>query len=433
MCNRLHTTGLGLSLFFFATAAAAAAATTPRANVDGIARAIEDNFYDVARGKRIADDLRADAAKGKFDALTDNRDLATALTDRLKPLDHHFAVNWSSSAASPVAVPGPATHPSPAQDPLRRSNYGIRRAEVQPGNIGYIDLRQFADFEFGKPDQPGRQAIEAALQLVASTDALIIDLRNNGGGAPAMVGYLASAFTPRGADIYNTFHFRENTASEAPGDWYAKPRLNTPLYILISARTGSAAEAFAYTLKNAKRAVVVGEASAGAANPGGEVEAGNGFRVFVSNGSPISPITKTNWEGNGVIPDVVATSATAPDTAKALALETILKGGLPADEATDTRWALEALRAEATPPKSAPHDQYIGAYGALVIGEENGRLSMRRGRRPAALLMPLGDDLFTMVGEPGVRIRFERDAAGAVTAFETTTSDGASSRYRRGG
>ncbi len=428
MLNAFRVACIGLAWF----GANAAIGDTPvRSNVDQIARAIEDNYFDAARGRQIATDLRTAATSGAFDKLTDNRDLATALSDRLKPLDRHFTITWSADAAPLPRMRERPESPRPQTDPQRRSNYGIRRVEVQPGNIGYIDLRSFAGFEFGKSDQPGRQAMEAALQLVSASDALIIDLRNNGGGSPAMVGYLSSAFTPKGADIYNTFHYRNGTASEAPTDWYAKPRLDTPLYILVNARTGSAAEAFAYTMKNARRATVVGEASAGAANPGDFVDAGNGFRVFVSTGSPINPISKKNWEGDGVIPDVTVASAAAFDTAKALALENVLKQNRPESEKTDARWALEALRAEAAPPSGVRIEDYLGSYGALQIGQDNGQLFMRRGRRPPTMLLPLGNDTFSAAAESGTRVVFERGGDRKVTAFEMKSSDGPSSRHRR--
>lgn len=426
MFNALRAACLGLALL----GADAAAADVPvRTHVDDVAHAIEANYFDAVRGKQIASGLRGAASSGAFDKLTDDRDLATTLTDRLKPIDRHFAVTWS-----PDAAPQPRARERrgpPQDDPQRRSNYGIRRVEVQPGNIGYIDLRAFADFEFGKPDQPARQAIEAALQLVSAADALIIDLRNNGGGSPAMVGYLSSAFTPKGADIYNTFHYRDGTASEAPTDWYAKPRLDTPLYVLINARTGSAAEAFAYTMKNAGRATVVGEASAGAANPGDFVDAGHGFRVFVSTGSPVNPISKKNWEGDGVAPDVAVASAAAFDAAKALALESVLKQDRPESGKTDARWALEALRAEAAPPTGVRLEDYVGSYGALLVGQDDGHLFLRRGRRPPTMLQPLGNDVFAAVAESGTRVEFERGGDHRVAAFEMKSSDGLSSRHRR--
>ncbi len=403
----------------------------PRPVVEGVAQAIADNYYDAAKGAAVARDLRTEAAKGAYDRLTDPRDLATALSERLRPLDHHFNVAWSAEgAAQPRPAAGPAaTAPSPV-DPIKRANYGIRRVEILNGNLGYIDMRMFAHFEFGQADAPARKAIEAALQTVASTDAVIIDLRDNGGGSPAMVGYLASAFTPKGADIYNTFKYREGTESEAPKDWYPAPRLETPLYVLISGRTGSAAEALAYTLKNAKRAVIVGEASGGAANPGGPVPVAGGFSIFVSNGSPISPITRTNWERDGVQPDVKVPAAEALDVARVLALETVLKTATgPA--AQDARWALEALRAEASPPATKPLSDYLGAYGAAEIVQVDERLAMKRGRRPLTLLLPLGGDTFSVANESGRRVVFERDARGAVTAFEAIGYEGGGSRFRR--
>lgn len=405
------------------------ASASPRTDIDGVAKAIEDNFYDVARGKSIANDLRASAAKGDFDAYDDNRELAAALTQRLKPLDAHFNVQWSPPTAKDDNNEGDRR--PPREPPATRgTQHGIRRVEILPGNIGYIDLRQFADFEFGKPDQPARQAIEAALQLIAGTDAVIVDLRANGGGSPAMVGYLTSAFTPKGADIYNTFHRREGTDSEAPSDWFPSPRLQVPLYVLESARTGSAAEAFAYTLKNAKRATLIGEASAGAANPGGEVDAGNGFRVFVSNGTPISPITGKNWEGEGVIPDVQVASSQALETARGLALEKIV-AERPQSETTEARWALDGLRAEAQPRQSGSPAEYVGDFGPMTIAEDDGRLVVKRGRRPVVVLLPLGGDVFTVAADPNLRLTFARDDKRAVNALEVEDLLGRTSRFRR--
>jgi len=106
-------------------------------------------------------------------------------------------------------------------------------------------MRMFADFEFGKPNEPARRAVDAALTMMSNADAVIIDLRNNGGGSPAMVGYLVSAFTKPDANIYNEFRRRDERFSERPGDFYATPMLDVPVFVLISARTASAAEAAA--------------------------------------------------------------------------------------------------------------------------------------------------------------------------------------------
>jgi C-terminal peptidase prc len=199
---------------------------------------------------------------------------------------------------------------------ITRDNIVTKAVKAEPlkdaPEIGYIRLSTFMSND-------GSQEFKQALKKLEKTKGLIIDLRGNPGGAPAMVGYLASAFTAHNASIYNVFHSRVGTVSEAPAEWYATPRVDVPVYVLIDGRTGSAAESFAYTLQQARRATIVGEHSGGAANPGRFFAAGHGFRVFVPTGSPVNPISRGNWEGTGVIPDVASSSDDALETALALA------------------------------------------------------------------------------------------------------------------
>lgn len=302
-----------------AASAALAASDTPRARVDGVARAIEDAYFDPARGHEIADGLRAAAAAGAFDALANADALADALTVRLRPLDGHLRVR--AARAGEVA---PRHRGQPRVEAITD---GILRVEVAAGGIGVLGLRAFADFAFGRDDQPERKAIDAALARLAGTRAMVIDLRGNRGGAPAMVGYLASAFLPRGADVFNTFRHRGGSDSEAPAEWYAKPRADVPLYVVVDHGTGSAAESFAYTLQQVGRATIVGERSGGAANPGAPVATPEGLVVFVPTGSPVNPISHDNWEGVGVRPDVPASSAGALDAALELAREAVASAG----------------------------------------------------------------------------------------------------------
>jgi len=417
--------------------AAAAERLTPRQAVSAVAEAIEALFFDAVRGKAIADELRAAAARGEFDRYAEPRELAVALTNRLRPHDNHFGVFWSANTPPPppggIAAlfrdPGPGEGPPPeALIAERRANYGLRAVQVLPGNIGYIDLREFADLDFDNPNDPARRTIDAALSLVSGADAVIFDLRDNGGGSPAMVGYLTSAFTPKGADIFNTFHSRRGTRSEAPLVSHPAPNLTVPVYILTSGRTGSAAEAFAYTMQTAKRAVVIGDASAGAANPGGRIPIGGGFAVFISMGSPVNPISKRNWEGTGVIPDVAIAASGALVEAQSRALDGAAKG-LEDPFLTENRWAFEAL----TPPVvNTDLSPYAGTYSGVRIERGAEGLRYVRDRRPAWALYPLGADLFAVRGDPTRRIRFIREG-GSVTALEVLTPEGALGLYRREG
>lgn len=320
-----------------------------RDHVDRVADLIDNNYFDPAKAREVATGLRAAARTGEFDSLTEPRDLAAALTARLRKIDRHFTVMWQGASAAPA----PSRTAPAAGGPRRegRDAFGFRRVEMLPGAVGYIDLRTFADFDTSQAGEPARQAADAALQLIANAEAVILDLRDNGGGSPAMVGYLVSAFTPADANIYNTFKSREGTESERPNQLYPRPRIDMPLYVLISGRTGSAAESTAYTLQAAKRAVVVGERSAGAANPGGMFPVGDGFNVFISTGTPINPVTGTNWEGKGVEPDIAVAAERALQRARIVALETLLARRTDDAADLDAQWTLDALRAESGPAR----------------------------------------------------------------------------------
>src|SRR6185436_19499915 len=156
--------------------ASALASGGPREHVNDVAVLINDYYFDTQRAAKIAAELRREADAGEYDHLDDPNDLAVE----------------------------------------RRSNYGFRRVERLPGNIGYIDLAFAANIDFKDPKSPSQAAADGALALVRGADAIILDLRGNGGGSPAMVGYLVSAFVERGKDVYNVFHSRNGTESERP-------------------------------------------------------------------------------------------------------------------------------------------------------------------------------------------------------------------------
>lgn len=309
----MHRSLLSFLALLCALGAAAVHAGEPSARdiAEAVARTIEDNYFDVDLGRRHAADLRAEAARGAYDG-DDTEAAAVAMTDFLRERDRHFAVRRGSGAGpARVRIIGPAgaaSGPRPAGAIIRRGpgEPAIARVDVLDGDIGYVDIRSFAGLDFDDAADPTRRAIDDAVARVRDTRAIVLDLRGNRGGSPAMVGYLASAFTAAGADIFNTFHSRLGAMSERPAVWHAHPCTDVPLYLLVDAATGSAAESFAYTLKHSGRATVIGASTRGAANPGRPFDLGNGYEVFVSTGTPRNPNTQANWEGVGVQPDIAA-------------------------------------------------------------------------------------------------------------------------------
>ena len=215
----------------------------------------------------------------------------------------------------------------------RRLNFGIETVGRLPFNIGYVDLRAFVP-----PDQV-RSRFAAMMTLLGDTRALIIDLRKNDGGDPDTVALLASyLFDKRThlSDIYSRVDGRTHaiwTQGRVEGPRYGGARA---VYVLTSNKTFSGGEDFSYALKNLKRATLVGESTGGGAHPGAPHLLGPHFAVFIPSGRSISPITHTDWEGTGVIPDI----AVPADKALATAQQRLLSGFLSTEQDPQTRDAL---------------------------------------------------------------------------------------------
>jgi len=276
------------------------------------------------KAQAMAAELRGREQSGAYNSISSAEKFASTLTADLRRIsgDLHLDLAYSAEKLPPeaefAARENTGTAERLAQE--RRHNFGVYRVERLPHNIGYLDLRAFSVPE----GATGKFA--AAMSLLADTDALIIDLRANFGGEPATVALLASYLfeqKTRLNDIYDrasdkTTQFWTETPA-GPGYGGKKQ-----VYLLTSHDTFSAAEDFAYALKNLKRATVVGEVTSGGAHPGSEHRLTDHFAMVVPSGRSISPITKTDWEGVGVQPDVVVSADKAFNKAQSLYLSGLL-------------------------------------------------------------------------------------------------------------
>jgi len=258
--------------------------------------------------------------RSEYRAISDPNALAAKLTEDLRAEgnDHHLAVKFGEELAEFKAPTTAEEEHSRAFD--LANGRGIRSARRLPGNIGYLDLAYFS------PDSDAGTALAAAMQLVGGTDALILDLRRNGGGSGEAVTALLSYFFDDPIQLTSKVE-RQNDRSLERQKWtmpyVAGPRYSdNPVFVLTSLHTHSAAEQCAYDLKNTHRATIVGERTAGDANgSSGEIALGYHFSVFVPNSQPRSPITHSNWQGTGVEPDF----PTAPTDALMAAYQLALK------------------------------------------------------------------------------------------------------------
>ena len=277
-------------------------------------------FPDVAA--KIEQHVRGRVAKGDYDKITSAREFAEKLTQDLRAVngDRHLGVRYSHDRLperSQVSEPT-AQEIAQQREFMARVNYGFETVKRLEGNVGYIEFRGFF-----APEQ-GAETVAAAMGFVANTDALIFDLRRNGGGDPEMVALICSYLFGDQKVHLNDLYWRAEDRTEE--FWTSPDKVKGPhytgkdVYVLTSNRTFSGAEEFSYNLKNLKRATIVGETTGGGAHPGTVFRLSDHFNAFIPTGRAISPITKTNWEGTGVSPDVAVNKDIALETAYKMAL-----------------------------------------------------------------------------------------------------------------
>jgi hypothetical protein len=308
-------------------------------------------FPEVAEQAAIA--VEARLAAGEYDNL-DEITLTELLTSHLQEItkDKHLRVRLGGGPGP--GTPGPEHGPEPEDRELRRlkmrqmgrlDNFGIRRTERLDGNVGYLDVRRVA-----MPTNAG-PAITAAMELVAGTYALILDLRYNGGGSPEGVLYWCSYLLDEKPIHLNDIYHADSgetrqfwTLPYLPGTRY----VDRPVYVLISGRTFSGGEEFCYNLQALGRAELIGETTGGGAHPTRPFPVSRAVHIGIPFARSINPITGTNWQGTGVIPDVAVPEAEAYDVAYGKALRHVLAlDDVPPPIERQARDALAGLEAAA--------------------------------------------------------------------------------------
>jgi hypothetical protein len=291
--------------------------------IDGVSADLNEYYVEAAVAGQMANLLKANEAKGEYDAMTDGDAFAERLTKDLRSVSHDKHLNVSFN---PFKMPE-RKGVSPEDDArfheqMEHDNCGFDKVEILPGNIGYVKFDEFMDASFCGP------TVAAAMGFIAHTDAVIFDLRENGGGQPAMVTLIASYLFEKPTHLIDIYNRKENsttqnwTLSYLPGSRLAKQ----PVFVLTARRTFSGAEEFAFDLKNQKRATIVGETTGCGAHPVAGHTVADYFVVGVPCAKSLDPVTKTNWEGTGVEPDVKVAAGDALDTAARLAKEKIVAG-----------------------------------------------------------------------------------------------------------
>lgn len=321
---------LGLFLALFVLVVANAKGQQPDQTIDGTTRAqvidavlkeLNNRYVFPEVAKQMETNIRGRINGKEYDSITSAEQFAKKLTEDLQSVskDKHLRVRYSARSIpiSQQRDEPTAEERTRFENDMKRINFAFERVERLPGNIGYIKFNNFFAPELGA------ETVAAAMNFVANSDSLIFDLRENGGGDPEMVQLICSYLFGDKSVHLNSLYWREGNKTD---EFWTKPTvlgkkyLDKDVYILTANRTFSAAEEFSNNLKVLKRATIVGETTGGGANPGGMFRVAEHFGVFVPTGRAINPITKTNWEGTGVEPDVKVSKELALKTAYLTAL-----------------------------------------------------------------------------------------------------------------
>ncbi len=284
--------------------------------VNRLADLMNRNYVFPEKGKEMHDLIKRKYEGGSYDDIQTQEEFARVLNRDLRFVqnDKHIRVRYSPERVEAIKK---GSSSGGRQGP---SNYGFEEVLVLEGNIGYLDLRGFAGIQ--NAEETAREAMDVLIQ----TDAIIFDLRQNGGGSPSMIRFISSYLFGEEPVHLNTFYWRPTDRYEE--SWTMPEEVSMhkpdiPVYVLTSDYTFSAAEEFTYNLKNLKRATIIGETTGGGAHPGGPMVINQGFFVNVPQGKAINPITKTNWEGVGIAPHIATSKEEALDKAITLAQEAL--------------------------------------------------------------------------------------------------------------
>lgn len=403
--------------------------------VQAVGEQLVEKYVFPELAQKMADKISKNLKKGKYKKTNNALEFSDQLTQDLQSVSHdkHIRVMFNPER---IADQQKAVTPEDEQKLMderiagrRMGNFGFNEVKIMDGNIGYLDLRSFQE-----PSYAGDTAV-AAMNFLSNSDAIIIDLRKNGGGSPQMIQLISSYLFGEEPVHLNNFYWRP---TDSHSQTWTLPHVSgkrypdVPVYVLTSNRTFSAAEEFSYNLKNLKRATLVGETTGGGAHPGGTQVATDRFQVWVPLGRAINPVTKTNWEGTGVSPHIAVKQQDALNTAYVKILESLMEKNTDDRAQARYSWIVDGLKAKEK-TFATTHDQlqtYVGNYGPRKVSFENGDLYYQRGEGSKHKMVPMSEHKFMITDIPRFRIKFDHNDE-QVVALVGNYDNGRSDRNKK--
>jgi len=413
-----------------ASAAVQEAAVTPasvdaKAVVADVTRILNENYVLPDLRPKLAAALSKGLAEGHY-SVSDPNVLAERINADLDAVAHdaHLGMHPDPKQAAELAARprgAGADDAPPTPEEIRfadRLNHGILQLKVLPGNIRYMETIGF--FWGGERT---KEAYDNAMRFLKGGDAIIIDMRKNGGGSPDAVRYMISHFLQPNTPIV-TFYMR----GEKGDTWksLATPTgslAGKPLYVLTGGRSASAAEEFIGHVNGFKLGELVGETTAGAGYRNEFFPVTGGYVISVSVGRAVLASTGKDWEKVGIAPTIKASQDNALEVAQASALRKLAATATGRDKDV-MEGSAQVMEAQITPVSTAlPLPQYVGIYGVRHITNDDGTLVFQREGGPKGRLVAVGPNEFAFVEDPMQRVKF-KVAGNSATELELIRSDG---------
>lgn len=391
-----------------------------------------EKLYPVSEtGKKTSLYILENYKAGKYSGYTSSSEFVQHLNDDLasSSKDGHLGIIYDPVLASELKKEESTgdvgkSYADLTSESERWNNYGFKELKILDGNIGYLNLKTFFSLKYAG------ETAAAAMRYFSNCNALIIDLRRNGGGWDDMVTFLASYFIDTSDDILLNIErsTEDNSYSASKISAYVpgKKLFNIPVVILTSKSTASAAEAFTNIMRNfSKKTSVVGETTAGAENPVSDIALFGGYLLRIPTWQKVYSFDKTGWEGSGIKPDTEAESERALETAQMSLLNKLKQESKDEALRNKYQWYIEGLNA-LNNPVSLPGSimqTYQGKYGNRNIYYENGALFYQYKGRTKRKMLAVSDDFFLIEGTDSFRIKFIT-VNNKVTGFSEVHNDG---------
>lgn len=413
-------------------------ASQKKAVINKALELIKENYVFPGKYDQIEKEIKNKLLNKEFDNLNNPQDFLNQLNKDLQIAgqDRHLKISFSPQIVKQIIEDKKKGDNSPTQYTpellswMKFENYGLRKVERMEGNIGYFKFDRFTDLQLAK------EAITGAMNFINNSSAIILDLRDNGGGDSGASELIVNYFFPDGKKL-GDFKFRkdavpkENIVKHDPS--VKKIPDNIPVYILVSNKTASAAEYVSYVLQQFKRATVIGEQTSGKANPGELFVVNDFLYMMVPTGAGRILPTWTNWEGTGVIPDIKIDPFFALSKVITEICPVLEKQDQNSEHKTLYKWINDQYSAQLNPEPLSQKlvNSIVGTYeGNRRITLENGMLYYVGGNGAKRSLTYMNNSTFMTEGRTDYRLKFPPDQK-IVDHYDVLWFDGTSDKVKR--